>query len=238
MGIEQQQFHRCYLLHRRSFRETSLLLEIFSEEYGRIGAIARGAKSARGGMTATLQPFQLLDISWGGYGELKKVFKAELVEGGRPLQGEMLIAGFYLNELMMHLLHRDDPHSELFQIYHTTIKQLSEGCEDLEWTLRQYEKQLMETIGYGLLLTHEAEHGEIVTSDQRYCYLLEQGPVKMKSHCVGIEISGKTLLHLDSGELPDDTVRKESKKLMRYLIASQTGNKTLNSRKLFSHKRQ
>ncbi len=227
------QFHRCYLLHKRHFRESSLLVELFSEEYGRFGAIARGVKTSRSNQVAILQPFQQLQVSWGGQGELKKIYKTELAEGKKPLQGESLIAGFYLNELLMYLLHRFDPHPELYEIYHHTLSVLTDEPGDIEWVLRLFEKELLQHIGYGLQLAYDADSGEAVKPQQQYCYIHDQGPVKYASDCRGVKISGDTLISLEHALEVQQQVKRESKQLMRSIISGLLGDKTLNSRKLF-----
>ena len=237
MKSEDQQFHKCYLLHRRHFRESSLLLELFSEEYGRVGVIARGARGSKGNQSGVLQPFQQLLVSWGGQGELKKLYKVEQLEGGKPLLGDALIAGLYLNELMVYLMHRFDPHPELFEYYHQTIYQISQTQDNLEWNLRLFEKNMLESIGYGLRLVYEVETGEMVQDEKQYCYQLETGPLASLSDCTGVQLSGKTLLTLESEAEPDSGILKESKKLMRMVISHQLGGKELNSRRLFNRKK-
>ena len=165
------QLQPAYLLHRKPFRDTSLLLEVFTREFGRIGLVARGARGPRSKLKGVLQPYQPLLLSWSGRGELPTLTSAESQAGALFLQGNALISGFYLNELLMRLLARHDPHTELFISYQTALQRLIMN-DELDWTLRLFERDLLQQLGYGLLLTHEGQSGAEVEPDSRYCYHL------------------------------------------------------------------
>ncbi len=223
-----------YILHRKPYRDTSLLLEAFAAEYGRIGLVARGARSAKSSVKGLLQPFQPLLLSWSGRGELRTLIAAEA--GGRPafFQGAALAAGFYLNELMLRLLARHDPHPELFEAYDRTVGALARS--PAEWSLRLFERDLLQALGYGLLLTHTADDGEPVRPDAHYCYHLESGPVAVGSTGGGLPIKGTTLLALGSGgPEPAAAGLIEAKQLMRAALRIYLGDRPLASRSLFRH---
>lgn len=226
-----------YILHSRPYRDNSLLVDIFSREHGRIGAVAKGAKQAKSKFNGLLQPFSLLLLSWSGKGELMTLTDAELQQAALKLKGQQLISGFYVNELLTRLLQRHDPHQTLFDVYHETLCMLEKG-EHEELVLRRFETQLLQEIGYGLILDHDVETGEVIQSEASYCYHLERGPVKTSgsSNLQGIVISGQTLLAIRDETLEDVTHLKQAKQLMRAIIAHQLGDKPLRSRELAMHK--
>lgn len=228
------QLQPAYVLHRRSYRESSLLVELYTAEYGRVGAVARGAR--RSG--ALLQPFVPLLASWSGRGELASLGAIEPAGPASWLRGNALVAGLYVNELMLRLLPRDDPHPELYPDYEAVLQALAAAPElgaEAEWALRVFEKRLLEEIGYGLLLTHDAQTGEPVVADGEYEYVLERGPVALgaREDAGALTLQGLALLALESGRW-DEAVRPgEVKRLMRAALAVQIGERPLHSRRLF-----
>ncbi|SCZ59495.1 DNA repair protein RecO [Thiohalomonas denitrificans] len=221
-----------FVLHRKPYRDTSLLLEVFTGRYGRVGLVAKGARRPRSALKGLLQPFQPLLLSWTGRGELRTLTGAEPAE--RPLfpAGPALAGGFYLNEVLLRLVERHDPQPDLYPVYARTVSALTRGS-DMEWTLRLFERDLLQCLGYGLLLGDEAEGGGPVQSGGRYWYHLERGPVPDQGGG-GIPVRGETLLALASGlPPPDPQGRAEAKLLMRNALRLYLGDKPLASRALF-----
>src|SRR5204863_9032006 len=143
--------------------------------YGRVALVARGARRARSELRAAIQAFQPLSLSWSGAGELKTLLKAEW-RGGLPLVGgSALLCGFYVNELLLKLLPREDPHPQLFRDYETALVELASSAEQAP-VLRQFELKLLAELGYALPLTHEADTGRPVDPAERYYYAFERGP--------------------------------------------------------------
>lgn len=139
----------AWVLHRRPWSESSLIVELFSRDFGRIGAVARGGRNSRR-WRGLLEPFSPVLASWQGRGELRSLVAAE-PDGARPaLAGAALASGFYLNELLLRLLRRDDPHPELHPLYGDTLNRLPD-----EAALRGFECRLLEALGYGLLLLED-----------------------------------------------------------------------------------
>lgn len=217
-----------FVLHRRPYRDTSLLLELFTETGGRLGAVSRGARGARSPLKGLLQPFQPLLLSWGGRGELRTLTGAEAAGRSLLLRGPALAAGFYLNELLLRLLQRHDPNPELYRAYGRALPRLAEP--GMEWTLRLFERDLLQALGYGLLLA-ETPEGEPVQPQERYCYHLESGPVPGAAG--GLQLSGAALLALETGEAPGETEQGEVKRLMRAALQLYLGDRPLASRELF-----
>jgi DNA repair protein RecO (recombination protein O) len=231
------QLQTAYLLHRKPFRDTSLLLELFTPEYGRIGLVGRGARGARSKLKGVLQPYQPLLISWSGRGELPTLTMAESQGGGVFLQGNALISGFYLNELLMRLLARHDPHPHLFHCYQVTLQNLISN-QSIDWALRLFERDLLQELGYGLLLTQEGQSGADIEAGARYCYHHESGPQRLfAGRGERLSVQGATLLALASGECDDAQQRRESKLLMRDVLGRYLGSRPLASRELFRQKR-
>lgn len=222
----------AYILHRQPYRETSLLLEAFSLAAGRIGLVARGARRGKGGL---LQPFVPLLLSWSGRGELATLTGAEGRGGLVPLTGAALLSAFYLNELLLRLLPRHDPHEELFHAYELALQRLAAVPQQPEWTLRLFEKTLLQELGYGLRLEHEAHSASAIQAERRYCYHVQQGPlcVDGNEQQSGPVLHGATLLALAAERGADERVLAEAKTLMRTILAQYLGTRPLRSRELF-----
>jgi len=223
----------AFLIHRRAFRESSAILEVFSRNHGRLGIVARGANRPRSSLRAALTPFVPLLMSWSGRGELATLRAAEAAAPPSTLSGNALLSGMYLNELLMRLTHRHDPHPELFDAYKTTVIELGAGGP-LEHILRMFEKRVLESIGYGLILECEADDGEKLLADGQYRYIADRGPTR-DPQLAGefVEISGQTLLTLASEQPLSALGQREAKRLMRFLLANHLGGRPLASRELF-----
>lgn len=230
------QLQPAYLLHRKPFRDTSLIIELFSPDYGRIGLVAKGARSARSKLKGVLQPYQPLLVSWSGKGELPTLTSAEVQQVSNYLHGDALISGFYLNELLMRLLARRDPHPQLYNSYQQALHSLANE-NDIEWALRLFERDLLQELGYGLLLTHEGHSGEEVVPEGRYCYYHDSGPLSLHTDkSQQLAVTGASLLALSRGHCEDATLRRECKLLMREVLSHYLGAKPLASRELFRQK--
>ena len=220
-----------FVLHTYPFRETSLIVEAFSRDFGRVALLARGARRPRSVMRGLLLAFQPLEIAWAGKGEVQTLMKVEW-QGGQPLlTGRALFCGYYLNELLMHLLPREDAHERLFSVYAETLRRFSEQLRESD--LRRFERALLQELGYGLSLEYDAK-GAPIDGDGYYAYEIEHGPVKLErpgrsSLCV----SGKTLIDLAHEDFTDPRSLVEAKQLMRAMIAHYTGGKDLQVRKIF-----
>ena len=175
--------------------------------------------------------FQPLELSWSGKGEVQTLMKAEW-QGGQPLlAGKSLFCAYYLNELLMHLLPREDAHERLFLAYAETLRRFSEGFREAQ--LRCFERALLQELGYGLTLQHDAA-GAPIEADSLYRYEIEHGPVKLlSSDGSALLLRGKTLIDLARDDYSDARSLTEAKPLMRTLIAHYTGGRELESRKIF-----
>ena len=221
-----------YVLHSYPYKETSLLVDVFTRSSGRVTLVARSARRPRSAMRGTLMAFQPLSLSWHGKGEVKTLTKAEWLGGVRLLRGEALLCAFYLNELLMRLLAREDAHETLFDRYADTLRHFAEG-EASAPILRRFEKTLLKELGYELLLEREAFSGEEIDPAKDYTYDPERGPLAARGGSTEQTVSGRTLLNLARDEFADGRTLQESRALMRSLINHRLESRPLNSRKVF-----
>jgi len=227
----------AFVLHHHDYGETSLLLEVFTRMHGRIGLLAKGARRARSPLRAALIPFQPLVVCFSGRGELPTLGAAEPLAPAPLLGGELLFCGLYLNELLLRLLHRHDPHEHLFDRYAETLGQLAANTRT-EAVLRIFEKRLLEEIGYGLVLDHDIEQGAPVRPETMYRYQPERGPGPDTPEREGIRISGRSLLALAAEDLNEAQALHDTKPLLRALLARHLGDRPLLTRNLFRPKRR
>ncbi len=222
-----------FVLHSYPFRETSLVVEVFTRHHGRLALVARGARRPRSALRGQVQPFTPLLLSWFGKGEVRTLHGAEWQGGLAPLSGMPLLCGFYLNELLLKLLARDDPHEALFDYYHATLSELARPADDnLERILRRFERHLLSEIGYAATFHEEAETAQPVREEQAYYFVPERGPYAGKGSGIGIPVSGRTLLDLDQDRFDSPVTRAEAKQLMRALINHHLGGKPLYTRQM------
>ena len=211
---------------------------MLSRDYGRLPLMARGARRPRSALRGVLQAFQPIELGWFGAGEVRTLAKAEWVGGMPLLGGTALMLGYYLNELLLKLLPREDAHPALFEAYAASLQALSRG-EPHESRLRLFEKTLLKELGYGLSLERDALSGQPVEADRSYQYLVERGPVEASAtpddagRCTMRTIRGKTLLDLARDDYSDSQTLAESKALMRMLINHHLAGQPLQSRRVF-----
>ena len=231
--INRQDNQPVYVLHTYPFKETSLVVELFTRDFGRVAAVAKGARRPRSAMRGMLQSFQPLLGAWSGKAELKNLHSLEWGEGLLLLQGEALICGFYLNELLLRLLPREDEHTALFDFYGETLRVLARGS-DLAPTLRRFELKMLQEMGYAVPLELDESDAEI-EAERVYLYVAERGacpPGRQDGSQNGVQLSGKTLLDMTKDEYTDAVTLQQSKQLMRHLLAYYLGDKPLHTRQL------
>ncbi len=231
MVIDIGMMFRAFLLHRSPYSNSSLLVECFTREHGRFPAIAKGAKNNKQSGPGLLQPFNPLIIKFSGKGDVKTLSGYEQDAGAPILKGKNIYCGFYLNEILMRILARNDPHDKLFTHYENTLKELSSST-DVEPALRQFEVELLNELGYGLLLDEEAETGNQIKHDSFYTFELERGPREIDNPDNN-SINGSTL-HALAGNIPyHEREKSQARKLMRRVLAHYLGDRPLKSRELF-----
>jgi DNA repair protein RecO (recombination protein O) len=231
---------RGYVLHAYPYRETSLILQAWTQKHGRFALVAKGARRPRSASRGVLLPFQPLSLTWFGRGEVKTLKNAEPAGAALPLSGASLLSAFYLNELLLKLIHRDDPHEKLWGAYDEAISGLrglsrraagvpglvaaEPGIADpraVEPVLRRFELAMLRELGFAAELGRDAVGGAPIDPSREYWYVLEQGPVPADGRperADAVKLSGLTLVHLDRGQFDDARTAAEAKSLMRMLI--------------------
>lgn len=220
----------AYLLHRRSYRETSLLLEVLTRERGRVALLGRGIRRQKSQQTALMWPFIPLVISWAGRGELPVLTQVEREATGGIGITSNLSCALYLNELIMLLLPVGDPHPGVFDLYRSVLQELASEAEPAP-TLRLFELGLLDEIGYGLVLDRDVVGDVPIDPERHYDYRLEAGPVAVEPSPEAYR--GSTLLALKHRKVDVATARGEAKRLMRRVISHHLGGRALRSRELF-----
>lgn len=222
-----------FILHQRPYRETSLLLDVFSRDHGRLRLVAKGARKSKKNPPALFQTHRSLYISWSGKGELGTLTEIESNGPAYNLNGNIIMAVFYLNELLVRLLHSHEPHPELFDAYIRALTRLEHG-ESESIALRYFERQLLESIGYGLVLDHDIDTGLELDATRQYFYVINHGPMLHKpANQRSVEISGASLLALLQEDIEDHRQCGGLKELMRTTLTGYLGEKPLQSRELY-----
>jgi DNA repair protein RecO (recombination protein O) len=226
----------AYVLHSRAYRETSALLEVWTQEHGRLTLLARGVKKNKSALAGVLQPFTPLLVSFVGRTELMTLTGAEMHQPAYVLARDCLFAGFYLNELLMALLERFDPHPPLFLAYEAALLALS-GRELQVSVLREFEQILLAELGYGLFPTNLALLDQTFLPETSYLYFHEQGFVADTQQRLGAPpgnaFKGSDLLAIAQRDWSAAGVLKAAKRLTRLALQPLLGSREIHSRQLF-----
>lgn len=229
-GALKQTAQPVYVLHTYPFKETSLVVELFSQQFGRVAAVAKGARRPHSAMRGLLQSFQMLSGAWSGKNELKTLHSLDWSAGLTLLKGEALMCGFYMNELLLRLLPREDAHESLFAYYAAALQTLSIET-DLANTLRRFELKLLQELGYAVPLQID-ENDVPIEAEKTYRYEAEYGACELVVAKNGVQCRGKTLLDMARDDYSDAQTQSQSKQLMRYLLAHYLDDKPLHTRQL------
>lgn len=221
----------AWLLHHRPFRDTSRILDLITRRHGRLTVIARGSRGAKSRLRGILRPFQPLTVSWVSRTELGTLTGAE--PAGRPinLDGDALLSGYYVNELLINLIHRFDPQPEVFDLYSATIEDLG-AASDVTPRLRLFEMELLRLSGYALVLDHDGGAGEVLDSGKCYEYRPEEGPVAVGEREGRMVFRGSELIGIRRRVLDEPAVLDAANRLLRGVIAYHLNGKELKSRKV------
>ena len=226
----------AFLLQAHPYRETSLVVDVFSRDFGRIGLVARGAKRPRAALRGVLVEFQPLELGWFGQGELRTLARAEWQRAWPMLSGPRLLLGYYLNELLQRLLAREDAHPALFDLYADTLQKLALAPAETahhQVLLRSFEKSLLRELGYGLTLDLDA-HGEPLDPLARYIYRPEQGLLAGEADADDqVCLTGAQALAISVDDYADPQVARLARSLMRMLVAHYLQGQELRTRRVF-----
>ena len=221
----------AFVLHSYPYKETSLIVDLFTRDHGRIAVVAKGAKRPLSKLRGVLQTFQPVSAGWTGKNELRTLTDADWVGGLLPLEKTALLCGFYLNELLVKLLARDDAHPKLFDHYVSTLNQLAHN-ESPPIVLRKFETALLKETGVAADLTRCADTRSKVKAGIQYVVDPDRGPRPAGDGDAAPRVAGKTLLDMAREDYTDPATQAQSKQLMRYLLAHQLNGAPLNTRQI------
>jgi DNA repair protein RecO (recombination protein O) len=227
--VQQQ---AAFILHHRPFRDSSRILDVLSREHGKLALVARGSRGARSRLKGVLRPFMPLSISWFMKSDIGTLTGAEVNGAPLRLSGDALLSGYYVNELILHFLHRHDPQPAVFDAYAQTIRSLAAAGDDVAPCLRQFEVELLRQVGYALNLDHEYGSGIALDAQQHYEYRVEQGPVAVSRAEGHLVFRGEMLAAIAAQRFQEPEVLRAAGRLLREVIAFHLGGKELKSRKV------
>lgn len=216
----------AHLLAVRPYRDSSLLIEAFTRNHGRVGLVARGARSARSRLRGMLQPFVPLLLSWGESGELGTLVAAEARAAPVALAGERIFFGWYVNELLLRLLQRQDPHPALYALYEAILPSLGGSDAEAESALRLFEKRLLAETGYGLQFPAAIDPAQTYRLDAEYGFSVAADGY-----------SGASVLALRDERFDDAPARADVRRLLREAVRRQLGGRELETAKLLRQMR-
>ena len=238
MPSKHIELQRCYVLHTRPYRDTSLLVDILSQTHGKLTLIARGARKASKSTQNPrylLQPFIPLSLSWLGKSSLKTLTTMESAAPALQLRGNHLYSAMYANELLVYLLQEDELNEEIYIHYEQLLYSLSKTEYSIEAALRQFEFALLAVLGYEIGFTHDAESQRPLKASESYYYVHEQGFVATENHpdIRDISFSGKALLDISSNDYALIETRRVAKQVARITLKPHLRNRPLKSKELF-----
>lgn len=224
-----------FILHSRSFSESSSIVDVFTRDYGRIGLVARGARAAKSRWRGLLQPFRQLDFSWSKRSSLGTLTGLDMDVGWPELSGTTLYCGLYLNELLMRLSRDEDPDIDLYQAYGRAIHELS-ALSDPRLALRRFEKQLLQSLGFALPLEYQCHAGqqgeELVKAGHYYTFDPRLGPTRCHGSAGRDVFSGELLLALSIDDYSNPHWLPQMRRLLQAAIKIQLGGRELASQKM------
>jgi DNA repair protein RecO (recombination protein O) len=230
--IRRVQNEPAWLLHHRPYQDASRILDVLSREHGRLSLVARGSRSGRSRLKGILRPFLPLQVSWVSRGELGTLTGAELRGAPISLTGDALLSGYYVNELLLYLLHRHDPQPDIFRVYGSTIESLS-GGRDVPAKLREFELDLLRLLGYAVNLDHDTETEAPLSSAAFYVYRPEAGLTVASDPSGPGTFPGSDLMAIRNRDFSRPETLRSAGRLLREVIAFHLGGRPLKSRKVF-----
>lgn len=227
---EQVLLEHGFVLHQRPYRDSSQLLECVTANHGRVGLVARGSRRTGNRQRALLQPFMSLRLSWLRRGELGRLTGVEAEGLGHELAAQHLLAGFYANELLLRLTARSDANPEVFSCYSRCLSRLA-AAEHVARTMRLFELQLLEALGYGVELAGDAASGEPLRAEARYVFELEHGLRCTEHDDPDADVyAGHDLISLREAKLEDDGSLRTAQRLLGRVLRAHLGERPLRSR--------
>lgn len=227
----------AWVLHHRPYRDTSRIIDVLSRDHGRLSLVSRGSRAAKSRLKGILRPFMPLDMSWVIHADLGTLTGAEMHGAPVSLTGDALLSGYYLNELVLKLLHRHDPQPDIFEAYSRAVSKLA-GCDNVAPVLRAFEIDLLSLLGYALVLDHDTAGNRALEPGSTYEYRPEQGPTPVSGRDGPTIFSGVELIAIARREFDDPDVLRCAGRLLRHVIAYHLDGKELKSRKVMKEIRR
>ena len=226
--MSQSNNDNCFLLHQRSYGETSIIADVFTQKSGKLSFIAKGAKKPKSKFFGYLVPFQKLKITFSGRSELKTLtsIDRDLASNSNTFS-KVSYSLLYINELLMKLLPKDAKHEELFVLYDEFLKKINKN-NNLEISLRHFELDLLDMLGYGFDYDSEIDSNETIEAELSYVFVSERGFRKSNSS----SFKGKDILSIKKRKL-EDVPLKYLKEITTKAIGICLEGKDLTSRKIF-----
>ena len=218
----------AYLLHQRAWRDSSRIIEFLTREHGLVVLFAKGVRRPGGRLAAVLQPFVPLYLSWSGSGDGGTLTGAEPEASATALSAARVLGGFYLNELLLRLLAREDPHPRIYAAYRQALAGLAEHAGGAR-ALRLFEKQLLEALGFGVDYGHLAGSGAPLARDEYYHVIAEQGVVGSCRAQAPEAYLGAELLSLAHEELADAASLASARRLLQAALVGPLDGRELSS---------
>lgn len=229
--MSSEGLQRCFVLHRRPYSESSLILDVFSEEYGRVSIMSKGARSKRSNLKGALQPFTPLLLKWSGNGSMKTLRQAEPISLGLPLTGIYLYSAMYVNELLGRVLMAEVPMPGLFHDYLHALTELAQA-DNPEPALRRFELALLAALGYGVDFLHCAGSGETIDPSMTYRYRDQKGFIA-SVRLDNLSFKGDELIAISERRFITKQQLQAAKRFTRIALKPYLGGKPLKSRELF-----
>jgi DNA repair protein RecO (recombination protein O) len=229
MVTNERSEQTAFLLHSIPYRETSLIVDLFTREHGRIAAVAKGARRRQSALRPVLMSFQPIRVILSGRNELRNLIGAEWSGGMVAPDGDALICSFYMNELLIKLLAREDPHPQLFDAYCQALNAFA-AAASLDATLRIFEWHLLREIGYAPDLRQDAA-GAQIAADSSYRWIPNAG-FTVSEPDDGTSVTGATLHDLSSGQFQSSLARQQAKVLTRTIISHHLNGAPIHSRQI------
>lgn len=220
-----------FVLHHRPFRNTSLIVDCLTAQYGRQSLVAQGARRPGSRQSALLQPFCRLRFSWIRRGEMGRLTNVEADAKAFDIRGDALLAGFYLNELLLRLVPKGDQNDQIVSCYSSCLSQLAE-TQDAAPALRFFELELLEALGYRVDLEQDFRTGEPIAPDCDYIFEHEGGLTACESHPTMETFNGRHLISLRERRLDELECLRSARRLLGGILRLHLGERPLRTRQV------
>jgi DNA repair protein RecO (recombination protein O) len=231
MSARRTLLEPAFLLHHRPWSDTSRILELITRHRGRVTLFAHGARRPKSPLRAVLRPFQPLVVSWSGRPDGGTLTAAEAAGAAPVLAPATLMSGYYLNELLLKLLAREDRHEAIYDAYGAALAGLAAGAEPA--ALRRFERVLLDELGYGVDLARDAGSGRPLEADRYYHFQPGRGVLAVRDADPGPDLhSGRDLLAVARGELDAPAAQRAARGIYGAAIAHCLEGQGLASREV------